>query len=183
VAGPGRHQSAGVPRPDGGDGAQQPGAPPQLGGPVRRLRHRRGARLPARARPAASCFGALVLSILPIALAYHIAHYLPAFLVNAQYALAAFGDPFSWGWNLLGLAERHPTTSFFADYGSVAVLWTVQSGTIVIGHILAVLVAHAIALERFESGRAAFFSQLPLALLMIAYTAFGLWLLSAPTAG
>jgi hypothetical protein len=133
--------------------------------------------------PAASCFGALVLSILPIALAYHIAHYLPAFLVNAQYALAAFGDPFSWGWNLLGLAERHPTTSFFADYGSVAVLWTVQSGTIVIGHILAVLVAHAIALERFESGRAAFFSQLPLALLMIAYTAFGLWLLSAPTAG
>jgi hypothetical protein len=63
------------------------------------------------------------------------------------------------------------------------VLWTAQSGLIVLGHILAVLVAHAIALERFGSGRAAFLSQLPLALLMIAYTAFGLWLLSAPTAG
>ena len=50
-------------------------------------------------------------------------------------------------------------------------------------HVLAVLVAHAIALERFGTGRAAFLSQLPLALLMIAYTAFGLWLLSAPTAG
>ncbi|HEX6103313.1 MAG TPA: hypothetical protein VF031_09725 [Alphaproteobacteria bacterium] len=140
-----------------------------------------GCRL-ARA-PAASCFGGFVLSILPIALAYHLAHYLPAFLINAQYALAALGDPFGLGWNLLGLAERHPVTSFLADYHSVAVLWTAQSGLIVLGHILAVLVAHAIALERFGTGRAAFMSQLPLALLMIAYTAFGLWLLSAPTAG
>ena len=127
--------------------------------------------------------GAFALSILPIALAYHLAHYLPAFLVNAQYALAAFGDPFGLGWNLLGLAGRHPVTSFLNDYHSVAILWTVQSGLIVMGHVLAVLVAHAIALERFGTGRAAFLSQLPLALLMIGYTAFGLWLLSAPTAG
>jgi hypothetical protein len=140
-----------------------------------------GCRL-ARA-PAASCFGGFVLSILPIALAYHLAHYLPAFLVNAQYALIAFGDPFAQGWNLLGLAERHPTASFLADYGSVAVLWTVQCALIVAGHVLAVLVAHAIALNRFGIGRAAMLSQLPLAVLMIAYTAFGLWLLSAPTAG
>jgi hypothetical protein len=138
------------------------------------------ARAPASAR---SHVGALALSILPIALAYHLAHYLPAFIVNAQFALAALGDPFALGWDLLGLASRHPTASFLADYHSVAVLWTAQSGLIVLGHILAVLVAHAIALERFGSGRAAFLSQLPLALLMIAYTAFGLWLLSAPTAG
>jgi hypothetical protein len=142
-----------------------------------------GGRLARAGVSANSQIGAFVLSILPIALAYHLAHYLPAFLINAQYALAAFGDPFSLGWNLLGLADRHPTTSFLADYTSVAVLWTVQSAIIVIGHILAVLVAHAIALERVESGRAAFLSQLPLALLMIGYTAFGLWLLSAPTAG
>jgi hypothetical protein len=127
--------------------------------------------------------GALVLSILPIALAYHLAHYLPAFLVNAQYALIALGDPFARGWDLFGLADRHPVTSFLSDYHSVAVLWTAQSGLIVLGHVLAVLVAHAIALERFGGGRAAFVSQLPLALLMIAYTGFGLWLLSAPTAG
>jgi hypothetical protein len=142
-----------------------------------------GARLARIHRAGIGQVGALALSILPIALAYHLAHYLPAFLVNAQYALAAFGDPFAQGWNLLGLASRHPTTSFLADYRSVAVLWAVQSGLIVLGHVLAVLVAHAIALERFGGGRAAFLSQLPLAALMIAYTAFGLWLLSAPTAG
>jgi hypothetical protein len=142
-----------------------------------------GCRVAQAAGSTVGHIGAFVLSILPIALAYHLAHYLPAFLVNAQYALAAFGDPFGLGWNLLGLAGTHPVTSFLADYHSVAVLWTVQSGLIVLGHVLAVLIAHAIALERFGSGRAAFVSQLPLALLMIAYTGFGLWLLSAPTAG
>ena len=135
------------------------------------------------ARAPSLALGAFALSILPIALAYHLAHYLPAFLVNAQYALSALSDPFARGWDLIGLAHRHPTTSFLADYHSVAVLWTVQSALIVLGHVLAVLVAHAIALERFGTGRAAFLSQLPLALLMIAYTAFGLWLLSAPAAG
>jgi hypothetical protein len=142
-----------------------------------------GGRLAGSRLPAPSLLGGFVLSILPISIAYHIAHYLPAFLVNAQYALAALGDPFSKGWNLLGLAERPVHTSFLSDYHSVAVLWFAEAAIVVLGHILAVLVAHAQAVERFGGGRAAPASQLPLALLMIGYTAFGLWLLAAPTAG
>ena len=124
-----------------------------------------------------------MLSILPISVAYHAAHYLPSFLVNVQYALNAFSDPFAQGWDLLGLGRRHVTVSFLADYHAVAVLWSVQAGVIVLGHVLAVLIAHAIAVERFGAGRAAMASQLPLAALMIGYTTFGLWLLAAPTAG
>ena len=45
----------------------------------------------------ADVFGRLALSVLPIALAYHIAHYLTAFLVNSQYALAALSDPLASG--------------------------------------------------------------------------------------
>ncbi len=142
-----------------------------------------GRRLSGRRSGLAAGMGALVLSILPISIAYHIAHYLPAFLVNAQYALAALADPFALGWNPLGLAGRHVSASFLSDYGSVAILWSVQSGIIVLGHVLAVLAAHAIALEGFGSGRRAVVSQIPLAVLMVAYTAFGLWLLSTPTAG
>jgi len=37
--------------------------------------------------------------------------------------------------------------------------------------------------ERYGATRAAFFSQAPLAALMVAYTLFGLWLLAAPSAG
>ena len=44
----------------------------------------------------ASC-GLLVWSIVPIALAYHIAHYLPSLLVDGQYAVAALSDPFGYG--------------------------------------------------------------------------------------
>jgi hypothetical protein len=43
-------------------------------------------------------------------------------------------------------------------------------------------VAHSIALRRFGSRTAAIRSQLPLAVLMVGYTTFGLWLLSTPTA-
>lgn len=128
-------------------------------------------------------FGALVLSILPISVAYHAAHYLPAFLVNSQYALLALNDPLALGWNLLGQEGRSVTVSFLADYEKVAIIWWVQVGIIVLGHVLAVLTAHALATERFATRHAATTSELPLATLMIGYTTFGLWLLSAPMAG
>jgi hypothetical protein len=142
-----------------------------------------GARMSERHLSAKAWFGLFVLSILPISVAYHTAHYLPAFLVNAQYALYAFNDPFAQGWHLLGLGEPQVTLSFLTDYHEVAILWSVQAGVVVLGHILAVFIAHAIALERCGSRAAAIRSQIPLAALMIGYTTFGLWLLSAPTAG
>ncbi len=127
--------------------------------------------------------GAFVLSILPISIAYHFAHYLTAFLVNAQYAILALGDPFAQDWNLFGLGQRHVTVSFLSDYDSVSIIWKLQAVAVVTGHILAVSLAHIIAIGSFGSARAAIMSQLPLAALMIGYTLFGLWLLAAPTAG
>jgi len=47
--------------------------------------------------------GHLVWSIVPIALAYHFAHYLTALLVDGQYAVAALSDPFALGWRRLRL--------------------------------------------------------------------------------
>lgn len=130
-----------------------------------------------------SDLGAFALAILPISLAYHFAHYLTVFLVNSQYALLAFNDPFGLGWNLLGLAGRHVTTSFLSNYHAVSILWQLQVGAVVLGHMLAIALAHLIAVGRLGGGRAAFTSQLPLTILMIGYTLFGLWLLAAPTAG
>jgi hypothetical protein len=127
--------------------------------------------------------GLFVLSILPISVGYHFAHYLTAFLVNGQYAAAALADPFSRGWDLLGVADRHVITSFLSNYDAVSIIWKLQAAGVVLGHIVAVSLAHAIALAVFGSSRAALISQLPLALLMIGYTLFGLWLLAAPTAG
>ena len=44
-------------------------------------------------------------------------------------------------------------------------------------------IAHLIAIRRVKRRRTAIVGQLPLTALMIGYTQFGLWLLSAPAIG
>jgi len=142
-----------------------------------------GQRLSRTGADSGTALGAFVLSILPISLGYHFAHYLTTLMVNGQYAVLALNDPFARGWNLFGLEGRHVIVSFLADFDSVAVIWKLQAAAVVGGHILALAIAHMIAVERYGATRAAFLSQIPLAALMVAYTLFGLWLLAAPSAG
>ncbi|PDQ22777.1 hypothetical protein CN311_02230 [Mesorhizobium sanjuanii] len=127
--------------------------------------------------------GLLVWSIVPIALAYHFAHYLTVLLVDGQYALAALSDPFALGWNLFGTADMEIEAGVVAGAGSAWWLWNLQAGVIIAGHMLAVLVAHGLAWRLHPVPARAALSQLPLTVLMIAYTVFGLWLLATPTAG
>ncbi|MER8444383.1 hypothetical protein NKH52_14375 [Mesorhizobium sp. M1066] len=127
--------------------------------------------------------GLLVWSIVPIALAYHVAHYLTALLVDGQYALAALSDPFAIGWNLFGTADMQIEAGIVAGADSAWWLWNIQAGAIILGHVLAVLVAHGFAWRLHPQPSRAALSQFPLTLLMIAYTVFGLWLLATPTTG
>lgn len=126
-------------------------------------------------------FGPLALATLPIAAGYHLAHYLTSFLINSQYALVAASDPMGSGADYLHLGAHYVSTGYMNTPHSVALIWLVQAAAIVIGHIIAILVAHEIALRRLGSHRAAVISQLPVAGFMVAYTFFGLWLLSVPT--
>jgi len=127
-------------------------------------------------------YGDYIVAIVPIAFGYHFAHYLPAFLVDAQYAARSLGDPFALGWNLLGLRNGEVRTSFLSSHESVHLIWNVQVAAIVLAHVLAVFVAHLIALRRHARSSAAVLSQVPMTALMIGYTVFGLWLLSTPVA-
>lgn len=128
----------------------------------------------------AATFARLALSVMPIAFGYHVAHYLPSFLVNGQYAMIALNDPFGTGADLLGLQGAHVTTGFFNRLESVRLIWLTQAGAVVIGHVWAVVLAHRIALDLFSSPRRALMATLPLSLFMVAYTFLGLWLLAAP---
>jgi hypothetical protein len=140
-----------------------------------------GQRLSGDAIPFRRATGALAWSIIPISLAYHIAHNLTEILVNSQYALAAISDPLAKGWDLFGTAGLHVHAGITAGYDSAWVIWNTQAAVIIAGHLLAVLVAHVVAWRLHGSGRKALLSQVPLALLMVFYTAFGLWLLASPT--
>ncbi len=125
--------------------------------------------------------GLFVWSIVPIALAYHFSHYLTVLLVNGQYALVALSDPFSAGWDLLGTADMQVVTGVTLGAEATWVVWNLQAGAIVVGHVLAVLAAHRVATRLHPGPAQAALSELPLTILMVAYTVFGLWLLSTPT--
>jgi hypothetical protein len=142
-----------------------------------------GWRLAGRPGEPRALLGTLVFSIMPISLAFHFSHYLTALLVNGQYALSAASDPFGTGADVLSLGHFHVTTSFLSTYEGTRAIWNAQTAAIVIGHVLAVVLAHELARRAIADSRAVVLSQLPLAAVMVAYTLFGLWLLSTPAAG
>ena len=63
---------------------------------------------------------------------------------------------------------------------TVRIIFLTQAAVVVAGHILSVQSAHAVAVGLFADNRRSVLSQVPLALFMIAYTLFGLWLLATP---
>lgn len=142
-----------------------------------------GRRLAGSRHPFAQEAGVLVWSMVPIALAYHFAHNLTSLLVNGQYAVAALSDPFALGWNLFGTAHMHVSAGIVAGAHHAWIIWNLQAAAIVVGHVVAVLVAHGLTCRLHDGSRRAVLSQFPLTILMIAYTMFGLWLLATPAAG
>ncbi|MEC9367983.1 MAG: hypothetical protein VX871_04755 [Pseudomonadota bacterium] len=118
----------------------------------------------------------LVFSLVPIAIAYHVAHYLSYLLLAGQLIIPLASDPFGWGWDLFG------TASYSMDIGIInaATVWYVAVGAIVLGHVIAVWVAHEIALALYVNSRHALLSQLPMLVLMVLYTMSSLWILSQP---
>ena len=144
---------------------------------------RLGSVLASDGRNAGPVYGDYIVAIVPIAFGYHFAHYLPTFLVDAQYAARALADPFSLDWNLFGGRGIEVTTSFLSHHASVHAIWNVQVAGIVLAHVAAVFIAHVLALRRHARVGAALVSQLPMTALMVGYTIFGLWLLATPVAG
>ncbi len=139
-----------------------------------------GDRLAGLQRSLRETFCLYAPSILPIALGYHIAHYLTSFMVDGQYVIKVINDPLGDGSAFLGLRDFYVTTGFFNTPATVKVIWLSQAGAVVAGHVVAILLAHAIAMRGGVGRRQAVIAQAPLAAFMVAYTFFGLWLLASP---
>jgi hypothetical protein len=114
-------------------------------------------------------------SLIPIALAYAVAHYFSLLVIQGQYALPLASDPFGFGWNLFGTAEEQPDLNVLAP----RVVWYVQVGALVIGHVLGLVLAHDRAVGLYRSAGKAVVSQYAMLVLMVTYTVAGLWLLSS----
>jgi hypothetical protein len=115
-----------------------------------------------------------VASLVPIALAYSVAHYFTLLVNQGQFAIPLFSDPFGEGWDLFGTS--HFTPSLFNSPNGI---WYVQVGVLVVGHVLGLTLAHDRAVVLWGSARTAIRTQYAMLALMVLYTCTGLWLLSA----
>jgi hypothetical protein len=117
-----------------------------------------------------------VFSLVPIAIAYHLAHYFTYLLIQGQRVIPLLSDPFAFGWDLFGTAAWVP------DIGIVGArfAWYTAVIAIVCGHIAAVYVAHVIALRTFQDRHRALRSQYPMLALMVGYTMVSLWIIAQP---
>ena len=111
-----------------------------------------------RRLPAGDMARAFVFSLVPIALAYHLAHFLSFLLIQGQLIIPLASDPFGFGWNVLG------TAGYQVNIGIVDArfAWFTAVAAIVAGHIIAVYLAHVIAIRTLRDRPLALRSQYPM---------------------
>lgn len=113
-------------------------------------------------------------SLVPIAVAYHATHYIPSMLQQLPSLMPGLADPFGRGWQLLPF-RYSPAAPL-----PMSVVWHLQVATLLGGHVAGVYLAHRAALGIFPTRLQSVGSQLPMLVLMVGYTCFGLWVLSLP---
>jgi len=115
-------------------------------------------------------------SLLPIAIAYHLAHYISYLLLAGQLVLPIISDPFGMGWDLFGTRVLRIDLSVI----NAEDVWWIAMTAIVIGHVIAVFVAHREALRLFPQRALAIRSQIPMMIFMVLLTSSSLWILAQP---
>jgi hypothetical protein len=118
------------------------------------------------------------LTLVPIALVYNAAHNYSYVMVQSQGLIPLLNDPLGKGWNLWPAVVGYKPSFALAQASTV---WFAQIILIVLGHVIAVFLAHLRAGERFRTAQRALLSQYPMLLLMVMYTMTSLWILAQPT--
>jgi hypothetical protein len=114
-------------------------------------------------------------TLVPIGFAYVLAHYFSLLIWQGQAIGYLASDPLGNGANIFG------TSAYQIDYKiiSYAAIWYVQVAALVAGHVGGLALAHDRALATYRDGQEAIRSQYWMLAVMVAFTSFGLWLLSA----
>lgn len=118
--------------------------------------------------------------LIPIAFAYLVAHYFSLFVfqIQAQFTYL-LSDPLG-----TGTTDLFGTAGTGINYGVITpeVTWYVQVGALLVGHVVALALAHDRAVAYWGDYRSAARSQYWMLAVMVAFTCFGLFLLSITNA-
>ena len=117
---------------------------------------------------------AFVTSLVPIALVYVVAHYFSLLILQGQFLVPLVSDPFGRGADLLGTAGFQPNLALLTPN----LVWYVQVGALVVGHVAGLVVAHDRAVGLFGRPGDATRSQYAMLVLMVLYTVGGMRLLA-----
>jgi hypothetical protein len=114
-------------------------------------------------------------SLIPIALAYVVAHYFSLLAYQGQAIASLASDPLGDGSDIFG------TSQSIIDYNVISAtgIWYVQVAALVLGHAAGLTLAHDRALTVYRRVRDATRSQYWMLAVMVGFTSLGLWLLSA----
>ena len=115
-------------------------------------------------------------SLIPIALAYNISHFITLLVIQGQQIIPLASDPFGTGWDLFGTVDYSPNIGLI----NARILWFLSVGLIVLGHVLAVYLSHRVAVRTFSDPVSARNSQYPMLTLMVVYTIISLWIIAQP---
>ena len=113
-------------------------------------------------------------TLVPIAVAYVVAHYFSLVALQGQALASLASDPLGNGANIFG------TASVTVNYAllSAGTIWAVQVIALVAGHVGGLVLAHDRALTTYSDHRRAMRSQRFMLVVMVGFTSLGLWLLS-----
>jgi hypothetical protein len=113
-------------------------------------------------------------SIVPIAAGYAVAHYFSLLLFEGQLTWILASNPFyQEGVDYFGTFRNEIDLNVV----SASTISAVQVSAIILGHVLGVVLAHDRAVRLHKDPRTALLSQLPLLVMMVAFTCGGLALL------
>ncbi len=119
-------------------------------------------------------------ALIPIAFAYLLAHYFSLFFYQAQAQFTfLLSDPLG-----TGTTDLFGTAGLGINYSLInsEIVWYVQVATLLAGHIAALVLAHDRAITYWGDYRKAARSQYWMLAVMVAFTCFGLFLLSVSNA-
>ncbi|MFI4977245.1 MAG: fenitrothion hydrolase [Solirubrobacterales bacterium] len=116
-----------------------------------------------------------VHTLVPIALAYVVAHYWSLLVYQGQATWYLASDPLGNGSNIFGTAGGQVDFSVLSPNS----IWYVQVGALLLGHACGLALAHDRALVLYRRARDAVRSQYWMLVVMVGFTSLGLWLLSS----
>jgi len=119
---------------------------------------------------------AFALTLVPIAIAYNVAHNFSSLVIQGQQLIPLMSDPLGKHWDLFGTAG-YRTKIGIVDARTT---WYVAIGAIVAGHVVSIWLAHRVALRAPGTPRRAIAASAPLTVLMLAYTAISLSVIAEP---